>query len=70
MATSRSPLAYQMRKGLEPTPKMLPRFQPCSLLVNQYPTGSTTQKSSAADGFPPPLRAEFYPWFSIETEEG
>jgi hypothetical protein len=72
MATSRSPLKYQQRKELEPTPsEFRSRFQPCQLLVNKYPTGSTIKKAVLAEGGPlAPDRAEFYPWPSVpESEE-
>ncbi len=71
MATpSRSPLSYQKRKGLEPTPtEYRSRFAPCDLLVNHYPTGNTVEKAQLAEGGgEAPDRAKFFIWPTVPNE--
>ena len=59
---SRSPLAFLKRKGIVPTFRPRPRFAPDGLLVHQYDTGFTLEKSRLAEGDPPPDRADFRDW--------
>lgn len=57
---SRSPFQYLKRKQLIDPMRPGPTFDPCALLVHQYDTGHTSQKSRLAEGAPPPDRAELH----------
>jgi hypothetical protein len=65
---SRSPLRFLQRKELVQTFRQRPRFDPDGLLVHQYDTGFSVEKSRLAEGDPPPDRADFRDW-SPPTEE-
>lgn len=66
---SRSPLRFLQRKGLVQTFRPRPRFDPDGLLVHQYDTGFTVEKSIRAEGDPPPDRPDFYDWSPPTVEE-
>lgn len=66
---SRSPLLFLSLKGLRRNSGPGPRFAPCQALVQKYPTAATQQKSTVADGSPPPDRVFFFPWMPSEPQE-
>ena len=67
MAISTDVTPYLERKGILKTRRPGPRLATGQLLVHDYPTGATEEKSRIAEGSPPPDRGGLRPWVDEEA---